>query len=315
MRGLKKPLATVGLLLGLLLAGCQPRATPVPATPAATSAPATLPPATTIGTGQAVLRLATTTSIADTSLLNAILPDFSAKNNARVDVVAVGTGQAVAIGTSGDADVVLIPAGPDEQTFVANGDGINRLDVMVNDYVIVGPKSDPASLRNLAVGADAFSLLAELPGPFVSRGDHSDTNLLELSLWATAGVTQTTGTAWYQTAGQAMAETLAVANQKPAYALTDRDTWLAQKANLPNLDLLVGGATLADNKDPALLNPYSVIPVSPAKHPKVNFDLATQFANWITAADAQQMIFNFGRDKFGQALFYPSSAAWKAAHP
>jgi tungstate transport system substrate-binding protein len=313
------------LSLTLLLAACQtgavaPTAAPAgtsaaTSAPAATSAAATLPPATSIGTGATVLRLATTTSTADTGLLNAILPDFNSKNNTRVDVVAVGTGQALALGASGDADVVLVHARGQEDKFVAAGDGINRLDVMYNDFVIVGPQADPATIGGLGSAADAFSLIAQLPAPFASRGDKSGTNTKELAIWASAGVTPTKSNAWYLSVGQGMGETLNFANEKQAYTLTDRGTWLAQKANLPNLVLLVGGATLADNKDKTLLNPYGVIPVNPAKHPKVNFDLATKFATWITSVDEQQIISDFGRDKFGQALFYPSSAAWKAAHP
>src|SRR5579859_7787987 len=154
-----------------------PAASAVPTTASASgAATATLPPATSIGTGSTVLRLATTTSTADTGLLNAILPDFNAQYGARVDVVAVGTGQALALGASGDADVVLVHARAQEDAFVLKGDGINRLDVMYNDFVIVGPKSDPASIRNLASGGDAFSMIAEAKAPFVSRGDKSGTN-------------------------------------------------------------------------------------------------------------------------------------------
>jgi tungstate transport system substrate-binding protein len=305
------------LSLVLLLAACQPAATPVAprALPATSAPPASQPPATSIGTGSLVLRLATTTSTADTGLLNAILPDFNTKYGARVDVVAVGTGQALALGASGDTDVVLVHARAQEDKFVSAGDGINRLDVMYNDFVIVGPRTDPASIRNLASGTEAFAAIAQRGAPFASRGDKSGTNTKELAIWAAAGITPTTRSGWYLSVGQGMGETLNFANEKQAYTLSDRGTWLAQKANLPDLDLLVGGATLADNKDKTLLNPYGVIPVNPARHPKVNFDLATKFANWITSVDEQQIISDFGRDKFSQSLFYPSSAAWKAAHP
>jgi len=301
----------------LLLTACQPAATPVvPSAVPTTSAPrATPPPATSIGTGSLVLRLATTTSTADTGLLNAILPDFNAKYGARVDVVAVGTGQALALGASGDADVVLVHACAQEDKFVGAGDGINRLDVMYNDFVIIGPRADPAGIRNLASGTQAFAMIAQRGAPFASRGDKSGTNTKELAIWATLGITPTSSLRWYQSVGQGMGETLNFANEKLAYTLSDRGTWLSQKANLPDLDLLVGGASLADNKDKLLLNPYGVIPVNPSKHPNVNFDLATKFANWITSVDEQQIISDFGRDKFGQSLFYPSSAAWKAAHP
>jgi tungstate transport system substrate-binding protein len=312
--------AFFALSLASLLAACQPGAVAPTSRPAGTLAPttaaaATPPPATTIGTGSQVLRLATTTSTADTGLLNAILPGFNSKYNTRVDVVAVGTGQALALGASGDADVVLVHARAQEDKFVAAGDGINRLDVMYNDFVIVGPKSDPAAIRDLGAAADAFSLIALRGAPFASRGDKSGTNTKELAIWAASGVTPTTSSGWYLSVGQGMGETLNFANEKQAYTLSDRGTWLAQKANLPNLDLLVGGASLADNKDKTLLNPYGVIPVNPARHPKVNFDLATKFANWVTSVETQQVISDFGRDKFGQPLFYPSSAAWKAAHP
>jgi tungstate transport system substrate-binding protein len=305
------------LLWAVILAACQPAATPVApsAAPATSAPPASPPPATSIGTGSQVLRLATTTSTADTGLLSAILPDFSAKYGARVDVLAVDTGQALALGASGEADVVLVHARAQEDKFVAAGDGTNRLDVMYDDYVIIGPRTDPAAIRNLASGTEAFAMIMQRGAPFASRGDKSDTNAKELALWATVGITPSTNLGWYQSLGQGMSETLTFANAKLAYTLSDRGAWLAQKANLPDLDLLVGGATLADNKDKLLLNPYGVIPVNPSKHPTANFDLATKFANWITAVDEQQIIANFGRDKFAQSLFNPSSAAWKAAHP
>ena len=313
------------LPLAFLLVACQTAALAPTALPPNTSAPATNapvtspaathPPATSIGTGTLVLRLATTTSTADTGLLNAILPDFNTKFNARVDVVAVGTGQALALGTSGDADVVLVHARAQEDKFVASGDGINRLDVMYNDFVVVGPKGDPAGIRGVAAAKDAFAQIAVKQAVFVSRGDNSGTNTKELNIWALAGITPTKSSAWYLSIGQGMGETLVFANEKQGYTLSDRGTWLAQKANLPDLDLLLGGATLADNKDKSLLNPYGVIPVNPAKHPAVNFDLATKFATWITSVDEQQIIGDYGKDKFGQSLFYPSSAAWKAAHP
>ena len=307
-------LLTLFLPLAVLLAACQPAAPVTPAPVPATAAATTAASATTSGPQQ-VLRLATTTSTADTGLLDAILPVFESKYNARVDVVAVGTGQALALGVSGDADVVLVHARSQEDKFVAAGDGINRLDVMYNDFVLVGPKTDPAGIRGLATAKDALAQIAAKAATFVSRGDKSGTNTKELALWASTGMTPTTDLPWYLSIGQGMGETLVFANEKPGYTLSDRGTWLAQQANLPNLELLVGGASLADNKDKSLLNPYGVIPVNPDKHTGVNFDLATQFAEWITAVDTQQLISDFGKDKFGQSLFYPASAAWKAAKP
>ncbi len=295
------------MTLAMMLASCAAPA----ATVAPTAAPAAVPPTASPQT----LRLATTTSTADSGLLDAILPDFEARYNAKVDVVAVGTGQAMAIGAKGDADVILVHARSQEDKFVADGDGVNRLDVMYNDFIIVGPQADPAGIKGLATGKEAFTQIAAKSAPFASRGDKSGTNTKELSIWASAQITPTVDSGWYFSIGQGMGETLLFADEKQAYTLSDRGTWLAQKDKLPSLVVVVGGDSIADNKDKSLLNPYGVIPVNPAKHPGVNFDLATQFAQWITSVDTQQMIADYGNDKFGQPLFYPSSDAWKAAHP
>jgi tungstate transport system substrate-binding protein len=283
--------------------------------PAATALPLTQPPATTAPQQPKVLRLATTTSTADTGLLDAIVPAFESQYGVRVDVVAVGTGQALALGASGDADVVLVHARAQEDKFVANGDGLERRDVMYNDFVIVGPAADPAGIAGTELAKDAFAKIAAKQAVFVSRGDKSGTNTKEMALWAAAGLTPTVDSPWYLSIGQGMGETLTFTNEKPGYTLTDRGTWLAQQANLRDLKLLVGGPNVAGNPDKSLLNPYGVIPVNPAKHPGVNFDLATDFANWITSVETQQLISAFGQDKFGQPLFYASSDAWKAAHP
>ena len=299
------------LKAAVTLAACAPAATAVPAT--ATSAP----PAATATTAAPVqvLRLATTTSTADTGLLDAILPVFEAAYNAQVDVVAVGTGQAIELGTNGDADVLLVHARAREDAFVEAGDGINRLDVMYNDFILVGPSDDPAGIQGVTTAKEALAAIAAAEATFVSRGDDSGTHTKEKSLWASAGITPTADNAWYQSIGQGMGETLTFANERPGYTLSDRGTWLAQQANLPNLAVMVGGANITENADKALLNPYGVIPVNPETHPGVNFELATDFANWITSVETQQLISDYGRDKFGQALFYPSSDAWKAAHP
>jgi tungstate transport system substrate-binding protein len=272
-------------------------------------------PATSTASEPQVLRLATTTSTADSGLLDAILPDFEAKNNARVDVVAVGTGQAIELGTNGDADVILVHARAREDAFVEAGDGVNRLDVMYNDFILVGPKDDPAGAAGAASAKDAFAAIAAAEAPFASRGDDSGTYTKEKSLWASTGLTPTADLAWYLPLGQGMGETLQFANEKPAYTLSDRATWLSQQANLPNLGIIFGGATIDENPDKALYNPYGVIPVNPETHAGVNFDLATAFAEWITSVDTQRLIAQFGQDTFGQSLFYPSSEAWKAANP
>lgn len=256
-----------------------------------------------------VLRLATTTSTYDSGLLDAILPDFELNFNAQVDVIAVGTGQALAVGRQGDADVLLVHAPTSEEKFVADGDGLNRLDVMYNDFVIVGPRDDPADVSTVGTAREAFANIAAHRALFVSRGDGSGTHAKELDVWASAGITPTAESGWYLSVGQGMGETLLFANESLAYTLTDRGTWLAQQDNVPNLTILLGGTSIDQNRDGTLLNPYGVIPVSSLKHPGVNYALAVQFANWITCARTQAMIGAFGTDRFGQSLFYPASLA------
>lgn len=302
-------LLTFILSAALILGACQP----------ATAQPTTVPTAEPTHTDDfpppQVLRLATTTSTDDSGLLDDILPFFEAQYDAEVNVIAVGTGQAIELGTNGDVDVVLVHARAREDAFVEAGDGINRLDVMYNDFIIVGPKEDPAGIKGLENSVEAFTKLSDTQSPFASRGDDSGTNTKELGIWKKANIEPTPDTGWYFSLGQGMGETLNFANEKPAYTLTDRGTWLAQKDNLPNLDVMVGGNSIDENKDTGLLNPYGVIPVNPDKHAGVNFDLATKFADWITSVETQKLIGDFGKDKFGQPLFYPSSDAWKTANP
>jgi tungstate transport system substrate-binding protein len=292
----------LGLLLLFALAGCG--------APAATTAPAAAPaePAATAASGAVQhLRLATTTSTADTGLLDAILPDFEQKYNAKVDVVAVGTGQALKLGENGDADVVLVHARKQEDAFVAAGSGINRRDVMYNDFVLVGPTGDPAGAKSQPSVGDAFKAIAAKQAIFDARGDKSGTSTKELGIWTSVDISPTTQISWYKSLGQGMGETLITANEQQAYTLSDRGTYLAMRDKLPNLTIVLGGATLAENKDKALLNPYGVIPVNPAKHPGINADLAEKFAEWITSPETQAKIGAFGKDKFGQPLFYPGA--------
>ena len=283
--------------LAMVAAGCVPAGAPMAADTEAPRQPQ-------------VLRLATTTSTADSGLLDAILPVFEEAYSARVDVVAVGTGQAIELGANGDADVLLVHARAREEAFVAAGDGVHRLDVMYNDFVLVGPSDDPAGAGSAATIKDALTAIAHAEAAFASRGDDSGTHTKEKSLWASTGMTPTTDAGWYLSLGQGMGETLQFANENPAYTLTDRATWLAQQSNLPNLAILFGGATINENPDRALYNPYGVIPVNPEKHPGVNFGLATQFAEWITTVETQELISQFGLEQFGQSLFYPNSAQW-----
>jgi tungstate transport system substrate-binding protein len=297
-----RPLRISLVCASLVLAACGSGAV----APTATPVSPTSPPQT--------LRLATTTSTDDSGLLDAILPDFESRCNATVEVIAVGTGQALELGANGDVDVVLVHARTREDQFVADGHGVNRLDVMYNDFVVVGPTDDPAGISGMGTAKEALAQITAKSAAFVSRGDDSGTHTKEKSIWMSAGITPT-ASGWYFSIGQGMGETLLFANEQLAYTLADRGTWLSQQSNLPSLAVLVGGADIAENKDKALLNPYGVIPVNPEKHPGVNFDLATQFAEWITSVETQQRIADFGKDKFGQPLFYPSSGAWKAAHP
>ncbi len=250
------------------------------------------------------LILATTTSTRDAGLLDYILPDFEAKYNASVEVVAVGTGQALELGKKGDADVELVHARAQEDAFVASGDGINRQDVMYNDFIIIGPANDPAGVKGLKA-PEAFAKIAQAGSRFISRGDQSGTNTKELAIWKTAGI-QPKGD-WYISAGQGMGAVLTMANEQLAYTLSDRATYLARtKKGGTDLVILCEG-------DPDLLNRYGVIAVNPAKHPGVNSELANKFIDWITSVETQKLIGTFGVKDFGKPLFFPESAQYKAA--
>jgi tungstate transport system substrate-binding protein len=249
------------------------------------------------------LLLATTTSTADTGLLTYLLPDFEAKYNAKVEVVAVGSGQAMEIGKKGDADVLLVHARAQEDQFVAEGYGVNRQDVMYNDFIILGPVADPAGIRGMKDAAAAFAKIAAAKEPFASRGDKSGTNTKELDIWKKANITPEGG--WYLSLGQGMGETLTVSNEKGAYTLSDRGTYLSRMDKL-ELEVLVEG-------DKTLANPYGVIAVNPAKWPKVNAELATKFIEWLTSVETQEKIAAF-KHASGKPLFFPDSEAWRAAH-
>lgn len=296
-----------GLLLFVLflppLAGCTAAPAPVvQPSPIVAPQPAKEPAAT--GRRSDVLLLATTTSTADTGLLDAILPVFEQAHHATVDYVAVGTGQAIAIGRKGDADVLLVHSRSAEDQFVADGFAQARFDVMFNDFVVIGPKDDPARIAGLTLARDAFKAIMDKAAPFASRGDNSGTHAKEKAIWATLGITPTKELKWYNSLGQGMGDTLLFADEQKAYTLADRGTWLALKSKTPNLALLVGGDNPADNKDQDLLNPYGLLAVSPVRFPAVNHALATQFIAWMTSAEGQKLIAEFGVDQFGQPLFY-----------
>jgi tungstate transport system substrate-binding protein len=260
-----------------------------------------------------VLRLATTTSTADSGLLDFLLPDFEKRFHCTVDVVAVGTGQSLELGRRGDADVVLVHSRKGEDQFVADGFARERFDVMYNDFIVVGPKADPAQVRGMSQAKDAFKAIMEAGQPFASRGDKSGTHTKELAVWASLGVSPEAGMKWYNSLGQGMGAVLLFAQNQQAYTLSDRGTYLAMTEKLPDLDILVGGRNLAENKDRILLNPYGVLAVSPDKYPRTNFELAMKFVNWLCAVETQERIAGFGADRFGQPLFYADSAEYRAA--
>jgi len=243
------------------------------------------------------LVLATTTSTYDSGLLDAILPDFEAKTGIKVDVVAVGTGQALKLGEAKDADVLLVHAKSREEQFVADGYAPYRKDVMYNDFVILGPSDDPAGVKGMEKAADAFKKIAESQSIFVSRGDNSGTHMKEMSIWETAGV-EPSGD-WYQSAGQGMGAVLTMTDEQQAYTLSDRSTYLSRKDNL-DLDILVEG-------DPILFNQYGVLPIAQDEAHQDKFAAAEAFVNWITGPDTQKLIAEFGKDKYGQQLFYPNA--------
>jgi len=246
-------------------------------------------------TAETRLRLATTTSTDNSGLLSALLPPFEQKYGIKVDVVAVGTGKALKLAENGDVDVVLVHAREAEEEFVNNGFGINRRDVMYNDFVIVGPENDPAGIRQSAKAADALAMIAEKAAPFTSRGDDSGTHKKERDLWKLAGIVPKG--AWYVEAGQGMGAVLNMADEKQAYTLTDRGTWIAFTKKLDLAILLEG--------DPELFNPYGIIAVNPARHPHAHYMEAMLLIAWLTSPDGQRLIAEFKQD--GQVLFVPSA--------
>jgi len=274
---------TLTLVLALV-AGCKPAPTP-------TAAPEVQK-----------LVLATTTSTYDSGLLDHLLPDFEAKHNARVEVIAVGTGQALKTAEKGDADVILVHARAREDKFVAEGYGVNRQDVMYNDFVIIGPEGDPAGIEGMTDAAAALAKIAEAQATFASRGDESGTHSKEMVIWEKVGI-EPVGD-WYLSLGQGMGATLTFANEKGAYTLADRGTYLSRQEGL-ELPILVEG-------DLILFNPYGVIAVNPGKHPHVKYELALKFIEWLTSVDTQERIGEF-RHSSGELLFHPNSEQWLAA--
>jgi tungstate transport system substrate-binding protein len=242
--------------------------------------------------------LATTTSTQDSGLLEMLIPVFEKKTGYFVKTIAVGSGQAMAMGQKGEADVLLVHSPEAEQKFIAEKHGINRRLVMHNDYIIVGPASDPAKIKGSKSTVEAFKKIAASKSLFVSRGDNSGTHSKEKSIWKTANVGYT-GEKWYQETGLGMGQTLNVASEKNGYTLADRGTYLSLTKRLA-LDILAQG-------DAVLLNIYHVIEVNPAKWLKVNGAGAKAFADFVVSKEAQAIIKVFGVDKFGSPLFFPDA--------
>lgn len=304
------------LLIAALLLGCavptEPP-TPAPATPTSAPvepivAPAATPEPVAAPTLEAVdpqeLILATTTSTEDSGLLDVILPVFTEETGVTVNLIAVGTGQALTLGRDGNADVLLVHARAQEDAFMNEGHGVRREDVMFNDFVIVGPEADPAGIAGMTNAAEAFAQIAEAEAIFVSRGDESGTHSKEKAIWKAAGI-EPTGD-WYVSAGQGMGDVLNMTDEKLGYTLSDRATYLALTKEGLELVVVVEG-------DPILFNPYGVIAVNPDKGAHIRADLANQFIDWLISVPTQEMISTFGVEEFGEPLFVPDSAPWREA--
>lgn len=243
------------------------------------------------------LILATTTSTQDSGLLDVLEPLFEEKTGYNLKIIAVGTGKALAMGEAGEADVLLTHAPASEKPLVDSEAVINYQLVMHNDFIIVGPANDPAGIKGSNKATEAFAKISENNATFVSRGDDSGTHKKELGIWEEAGI-EPAGD-WYQETGSGMGDTMIVANQKQAYCLTDRATYLAHKDKM-DLEIIVEG-------DGVLLNIYHVMQVNPEKHEKINADGAKAFVEFLISDEVQKVIEEFGKDKFGEPLFFPDA--------
>lgn len=244
-----------------------------------------------------VIRLSTTTSVNDSGLLPYLQPVFEADTGYKLEITSAGTGAAVAKGTTGDADCLLVHAKEAEDTFVADGFGVERIPFMYNYFVIVGPAGDPAGIAGSTNATEAFKKIAENKSTFISRGDDSGTNKAELKIWAAAGITPDPATdSWYISAGDGMGACITMASQKQAYVLTDKATYLAN-AQRDTLKVLLG-------KSDDMKNTYSLIAVSPDKWPDTNIDGANAFIKWMTSEKALKLIDKYGVKEYGEQLFF-----------
>ncbi len=253
---------------------------------------------TSVSAQQKHIILATTTSTQDSGLLDVLIRIFEKKTGYFVKTIAVGSGQAMAIGQKGEADVLLVHSPDAEIKFVSQGYGINRRLIMHNDFIIVGPEKDPAGIKGIKSSVDSFKKIAKLNSLFISRGDNSGTHVKENVIWKESGI-DPTKEKWYQQTGLGMGQTLNIASEKKAYTLADRGTYLALKKRLA-LGILVEG-------DSILLNIYHVIEVNPARWTKVNSAGGKAFADFMVSKETQEIIKTFGVDKFGSPLFFPDA--------
>jgi tungstate transport system substrate-binding protein len=251
----------------------------------------------TTASAQVNLKLATTTSTENSGLLGVLLPPFEEKYDIKVDVIAVGTGAAIELGENGDVDIILVHARAAEDQFVEEGYGVNRRDVMHNDFIILGPAEDPAGIKGEKSASSALMKIAntEAVTYFVSRGDDSGTHKKELSLWDSANIVPEGD--WYLEIGQGMGAALQVADERQGYVLSDRGTYLSYKDKI-DLEILSEG-------DPLLFNPYGIIAVNPATHSHVKYMEAMQLIAWMTSIEGQEIIGNYKVD--GEVLFYPDA--------
>ena len=238
------------------------------------------------------LKLATTTSTENTGLLDKLLPPFEEKFNIKVDVIAVGTGKAITLGENGDVDILFVHAREAEDKFVQGGYGVNRRDVMYNDFIVLGPSNDPAKIKGMKNVVSAFTNIANQKAFFVSRGDASGTDVKEKIIWQIAGIKPEK---WYMEAGQGMGATLQIANEKQAYVLCDRGTFIAYKNKIELVILSEG--------DPLLFNPYGIMAVNPDLYPHVKYMEAMQLIAWVTSVEGQKIIREY--KIAGEKLFYP----------
>jgi len=270
------------LIVSIVLAACS-TASEAPIQPVAPENP--------------TLILATTTSTQDSGLLDVLVPDFQTRSGYTIQTVAVGSGEAMKMGQLCNADVLLVHSPAAEKDFMSNNYGSDRRLVMHNDFIIVGPSSDPAGIKGMSLSVDAFTKIADTQSPFITRGDESGTNSKELTIWKSANITPAGD--WYIESGQGMGATLQIASEKAAYTLTDRATLLANQGGL-QLEILVEG-------DAPLLNIYHVIVVNPTNCPTANNGGAIAFADYVVSPEAQSLIGSFGTEKFGSPLFTPDA--------